>query len=555
MRHKHHLILFVITLFYWGLTLFTDTKIFTHDPLDMNCLPKDESMVTLMHLLTKVILFFVIFGLLEFLWYAKDHKALLFSFLGFSALYLVGLLVTYPGYFMSDDPIIFAYASRYYPVYWHNYLTSLFYMVGMSLIPASSGPVILSDLCYGLVYAYIYENTRKLYPSKWTHSVLFLGVLPFTLLGSLLCFRPALYAPFFLFLIAYLFFEWKKKAPLTLRKLCGIAFMSALLSIWRSEGIVLMVFIYFILGFVYLVPRPVLTDSDEEPSSGSKRRSGCVSAFFCERNLIVFTVFLLAFFCLIKLPQSHGEKKYYGNDYLIISTTRPLSVIVHRDQTYEGADEDLANISAVTEYGYLHNDSLSCSAYNRYNSDHNEGKYTETGADAATQKAYLKSAFRLIAHNLDLYLGERLQLFLVTNGIYDYDKNMVLNLKPVVTTDFHLYEHDRSYGFELIEGNKRLPLSTNNTYAMALYSYGGEAYIPMLLLLLILTLFTLVRKQYMVFFTCLMMLAREGVIFLTAPASFIQYSYPVMFATAFLVFMTVFETTAARATVKPDSAE
>ncbi len=546
MRHKHHLILFVITLFYWGLTLFTDTKIFTHDPLDMNCLPKDESMVTLMHLLTKVILFFVIFGLLEFLWYAKDHKALLFSFLGFSALYLVGLLVTYPGYFMSDDPIIFAYASRYYPVYWHNYLTSLFYMVGMSLIPASAGPVILSDLCYGLVYAYIYENTRKLYPSKWTHSVLLLGVLPFTLLGSLLCFRPALYAPFFLFLIAFLFFEWKKKAPLTLCKLCGIAFFSALLSIWRSEGIVLMVFIYFILGFVYVSsdPGPLLLDRpdiDEETTAGRKYRSGLVSAFFCKRNLVVFTVFLLFSFVLLKSPQDHGEKKYYGSDYLIISTTRPLSVIVHRDQTYPGAEEDLANISAVTEFGYLHNDSLSCSAYNRYNSDHNEGRYTETGADAATQKAYLKSAFRLIAHNLDLYLGERLQLFLVTNGIYDYNKDMVLNLKPVVTTDFHLYEHDRSYGFELIEGNKRLPITGSSSYALALYAFGGEAYIPMLILLFALTLYTLIRKQYMIFFTGLMMLAREAVIFLTAPASFIQYSYPVMYATAFLAFLTVFE--------------
>ena len=546
MRKKHHIVLLGIALLYWGLTLFTDTKIFTHDPLDMNCLPKDDSMVTLMHLLTKVILFFVVFGLLEFLWYAKDHKTLLFSFLGFTALYLVGLLVTYPGYFMSDDPIIFAYASRYYPVYWHNYLTSLFYMVGMSLIPASAGPVILSDICYGLVYAYIYENARKLYPSKWTHSVLLLGVLPFTLLGSLMCFRPALYAPFFLFLIAFLFFERKKKAPLTLRKLCGIAFLSALLSIWRSEGIVLMVFIYFILSFVYVSsdPGPLLRDEsdiDEETSVGGKKRSGFVSAFFCERNLVVFTVFLLAFFCLIKIPQDHGEKKYYGSDYLIISTTRPLSVIVHRDQTYPGAEEDLANISAVTEFGYLHNDSLSCSAYNRYNSDHNEGKYTETGADRATQKAYLKSALRLIAHNLDLYLGERLQLFLVTNGIYNYNKDMVLNLKSVVTTDFHLYEHDRSYGFELIEGNKRLPITGSTGYALALYAFGGEAYIPMLVLLFALTLYTLIRKKYMIFFTCLMMLAREAVIFLTAPASFIQYSYPVMYATAFLVMMVLFD--------------
>ena len=147
----------------------------------------------------------------------------------------------------------------------------------------------------------------------------------------------------------------------------------------------------------------------------------------------------------------------------------------------------------------------------------------------------------LIMHNPDLYLGERLQLFLVTNGIYNYNKDMVLNLKPVVTTDFHLYEHDRSYGFELIEGNKRLPITGRTDYALALYRFGGEAYIPMLILLIAVTLYSLIRKKPVVFFTCLMMLAREAVIFLTAPASFIQYSYPVMYATAFFVFMMICE--------------
>jgi hypothetical protein len=279
-----------------------------------------------------------------------------------------------------------------------------------------------------------------------------------------------------------------------------------------------MLFVYFILAFVYRGQFP-------------KKRSA-----------ILFTFFLLAAFLLIKAPQSHGENKYYGSDYLIISTTRPLSVIVHREQTYEGAEEDLANIDAITQFGYLHNDSLSCSAYNRYNSDHNEGKYTETGADSTTQKAYLKSAFRLIVHNLDLYFGERLQLFLVTNGIYNYDPNLVLNLNPVVTTNFHLYEHDRSYGFALIDGNKRLPVRGSDSYALLLFTFGGEAYIPVLLLLLGMTIYTLVKKNLMVFFTCLMMLARECVIFLTAPASFIQYSYPVMYATVFLFLMLLLET-------------
>lgn len=520
--NKRHVLCAAAALVLWLVTFVTDKKIFSPDPLNMNCLPVDTAAVPLMHVLAKVILFFVILGLLEFFLYALHKKPLLFSFLGFFAIYLTGLLVTYPGYFMSDDPIIFAYASRYYPVYWHNYLTSLFYMVGMSLFPASSGPVLLSDICHALAYAYIFDKVRLLYPKKHSYFVLLLGVLPFTLLGALMCFRPAVYAPFFLFYTAFLFFEWKEKAVLTPCKLIGISALTALLCIWRSEGIVLLLFVYLILPFVY-------------------QRQNHAVCFLCKKRLLPFSLCLLAFFLLLKAPQSQGEQKYYGSDYLIISTTRPLSVIVHREQAYDGAEEDLANISAVTEYGYLHNDSLSCSAYNRYNSDYNEGRYTETGTDAKTQRAYLKSALNLIIRNFDLYLGERLQLFLVTNGIYNYPKDMVLNLKPVVTTNFHLYEHDRSYGFELIDGNKRLPISGSDSYALCLFTYGGEAYLPLLLLLLIMTVYTLVTKKRAVFFMCLMMLAREGVIFLTAPASFIQYSYPVMYAISFLFAMLLLE--------------
>lgn len=519
-KHKVSCLLFVASLLIWGATFVTDRKVFSSDPLNMNCLPIDLQMVPFMHIASKLLLLFVVFGLLWFAKTALSHKTLLIPFVIFMAIYALGLIATYPGYFMSDDPIIYAYASRYYPVYWHCYLTSLYYMIAMSLIPASCGPVLLNGICHSIVYAYIFHEVWHLYSGKKRYAALLLGVLPFSLLGGLMCFRPALYAPFFLGYVAFFIFEHKKKASLTTAKLLAISLTTAILAIWRSEAIVLLFFVFFIVYYAY---------------RGASKSLGKKGAFLLLLSLIVC-------FGVIKAPQSRGEKLFYGSDYLIISTTRPLSVIVHRDQTYEGAEEDLANISAVTEFGYLHNDSLSCSAYNRYNSDHNEGKYTETGADRETQKRYLKSAVRMILHNLDLYIGERIQLFCVTNGIFDYNQDMVLHLKPVVTTNFHLYDHDRAYGFELIDGNKRLPLVTDDDYALFWFEHGGEAYIPMLLLLGILTCLSFLKKRHLTLAFCLMMLAREAVIFLTAPASFIQYSYPVMYATAFLLLIALFDT-------------
>lgn len=521
MRKKQRYLLSV-SLVLWLVTFLTDTRMFSKTPLNMNCLPVDEAVTGFYYIATKLIVLGFLYGFLSFLAYAVKRKTLWLPFVVFFFVYLTGLLLTYPGYYMNDDPIIFAYATRYYPVYWHQYLTSLFYMTGMSLFPASCGPVLLSDILYAMVYSYIFYEGTLLYPGKrgWLFGIL--GVFPFVLLGALMCFRPAIYASFFLFFVMIIVFDKRKRSTLGCPKLLLLAFLTALLSLWRSEGIVLLAFAPLLLFLAY------------------KRVT--------KKQIGMFLLLSVCFFMLLKIPQSVGEQKYYGSDYLIIATTRPLSVIVHREQTYEGAEEDLANISKVTEFGYLHNDSLSCSAYNRYNSDYNEGRYTQTGADETTQKAYLKSAFRLIVHNLDLYFGERIQLFLVTNGIYQYDTSMVLDLKSVVATNFHLYDHDRAYGFEMLDAYKRLPLEGNDSYVMALFSCGGEAYIPMLLLALLLFVVALLYKKWFYVVLFLSLFAREAVIFLTAPASFIQYNYPFMYAVAAVAVVMVLEAAEKRKT-------
>lgn len=520
---KIHMGLLIAAGLIWGLTFITDQKIFTSDPLNMNCLPIDYDMVTFMHVLSKLLVFFALWGILEFLFCGVRHKKLLVSFLGFFIVYLVLLLCSYPGYYMSDDTVIFGYATRYYPVYWHNYLTSLYYMVGMSLFPASTGPIILNDLCLAMVFSYIYYKTDLLFSAKVKYIILLCGLMPFVLLSGLMCFRPALYAPFFLFFFAFLYFEKKKKKPLTLPKLLLLAALAGLLCFWRSEGIVLIVFCLLLI--------PVCYGKDLKKT-----------ALF----LLAFAVF----FSAMKIPQSKGEEKYYGSDYLIISTIRPLSLIIHREQTYPGAEEDLANIDAVIDLDYISYETLSCSSYNRYNSDYNGGHFTETGADGKTQQAYLKSALRLIAHNLDLYFAERLQLFLVTNGIYHYDSSLVLGLEPVTTSEFHLYQSDKAYGYELIRGNQRLPLNGSDAVSSFLFQYGGEAYLPVLILLILTCIYSLIKKKWFAFWTLLSLLAREAVIFLTAPASFIQYSYPTMFVTVFIILILIIEYADAKSTDK-----
>ena len=118
---------------------------------------------------------------------------------------------------------------------------------------------------------------------------------------------------------------------------------------------------------------------------------------------------------------------------------------------------------------------------------------------------------------------------------------MVLDLKPVVATDFHLYDHDRAYGFEMLDAYKRVSLEGSNNYALFLFDFGGEAYIPMLVIALVMLIVSFIYKKWFYVVLFLSLFAREAVIFLTAPASFIQYSYPFMYAVAAVAMVMVIE--------------
>ena len=76
-------------------------------------------------------------------------------------------------------------------------------MTGLSLFPASTGPIILNDLSLAMVFSYIFYETDLLYSKKIKYTVVILGVFPFVLLSAAMCFRPVLYAPFFLFFYAF----------------------------------------------------------------------------------------------------------------------------------------------------------------------------------------------------------------------------------------------------------------------------------------------------------------------------------------------------------------
>ena len=60
---KKHLVTAGLSILIWLVTFYTDTKIFSADGLNMNCLPIDTEMVLPMHILTKILVLLCLFCL------------------------------------------------------------------------------------------------------------------------------------------------------------------------------------------------------------------------------------------------------------------------------------------------------------------------------------------------------------------------------------------------------------------------------------------------------------------------------------------------------------
>ena len=51
---------------------------------------------------------------------------------------------------MDEFGVLFS-ASKLFPVFWQNYLTSVFYILSLMLIPVPSGVIIIQMLCISLL--------------------------------------------------------------------------------------------------------------------------------------------------------------------------------------------------------------------------------------------------------------------------------------------------------------------------------------------------------------------------------------------------------------------
>ena len=289
----------------------------------------------------------------------------------------------------KDSYTLYGYAVRLIPWYWHHFLTSAWYLGCVMVFPH---PLMISAVQFAgftAMLMYLYYRLEKSFKlSRLKNMLIFLIYLaPETFSLIAVGYRNCIYAIILMFYVTFLIMEKNDRAEGSRNKLIIVCFLSALLSVWRTEGALIGITgILLSLFSIYELRK---------------------------RQKLIWLVVFAAFFIMLSAPQKIGDRQYYGKDYFISSTIEPVKNILNdknANLNYEGAEADLESIIALAPVEYIRYDgrnSVSAYFYQQGNIDFNQTLKSEQ-----IQGEYLRAVFRLAVHNLPVYIKTQLNMAL-----------------------------------------------------------------------------------------------------------------------------------------------
>lgn len=492
--NKINVISIVIALIHTIITFFTDKLIFELDNIN-----------SFNYYFCKIIIFVILvlfWNLIVKLFTKKDMNIQKYFkyFLIYIIPMVIVLLFIWPGVWYGDDVYnFFNYAVNTEYLYYLNYISTVFYIVGFMIFPCTSGAIILQTILFGIVCSYIIKNCFDIFKSK----LVYLFYIPFflfhTIFYTFFANRPVMYGICYLFLIMYLVIEKKKNNSLDFKKLLFIAFVTAIVGFWRSESIYLIIAIPIFAFLIYHLR-------------------------FNIKNILKVGSIFVVIFGLVALPQKIEEHK---NDTGVPSSRNlpmfvsPLSYMLTQGLTGDNLEEDLKNIDKVLDIEIM----------TKY------GSYTDTPAvwsDGGCIKKYtkeeydlfVKSYINVMKNNFPLFLKTKTLTFVNVSGVFidNYSSKNLYN-----SDDSKLFDRNDSmtilgYKFrqntlKVIEGKYGDGQETNIFYRIL-----GNFIIPMIFIGIIF-ICSIFKKNLFYFLLSGMLIGHICILFFTAPASYFMYYF------------------------------
>ncbi len=416
------------------------------------------------------------------------------------------LVFTWPGIWRMDEFGILSSSIQLFPHFWQNYITSVFYILALMLLPFPAGVIIVQCFCISLIVARVvtlclreFEDLTK--GKRYGAVLLLLPFFMFPVIDSnLYPIRMSLYAFLELLLIAELFFLLKCEQKERSKGYWSyITLLSCVVTIWRTEAI------------YYLVAYPVIL-----LMIGKGRR-------FAKQTLC----FLIAFVILF-MPQKIGEKLTSGQQYELTSVVLPLVPLV--EAANEHGDVQDRELLAVIDQVINVEVTLEGAAGGKSGINLFWGEPQFQREYNERQFAKFKSAFYKLAIKYpDVFLKERMKTFADSSDLLENTTDLFVRDGVPNYESFKKYPLSLPWNNEIRTGViKMLELRDMHNYNVK-YKVTDMVYsaIPAIVILIAAACFLLAKRRWTQLVLVLAVLAKVPLVFLTAPSRLFMYYYSV----------------------------
>lgn len=496
-----------IAVVHWLLSFFTDRFIFHYVTWDFS--NWTQTIKTAMTFGAKAVFLLVLIALWQgaFFYVKKADRRFVRNSLIYFGINLLVLFLVWPGIWRMDEFGILNSAVNLIPVFWQNYLTSIFYVFSLMLLPFPTGVIIVQCAVVSLAAGFVITWFEKRF-GKWG-LLSFIPFLFFPVLDSnLYPMRMSIYAFLELVLLIVLAEKNEKTGHdmsrnIQTRKkdnLFVCIVLAAIVTVWRTEAIYYVLFFPLLLWILF-----------------AKKWS---------RKKLVQTICGYLILSLVLLvPQTIGDKLTSGNQYNLTSVVLPLVPLVEAADASSSCQEELAAIDRVINVevavqGAKENKSGISLFWG--NPDFQRADYTDD------EYAQFKSAYyRLILKYPTVFLQERFTCFmqsvdLLENTTELFSKEGVPNYETFRTYPLTkpVNETLRNRTICLIEWRNSSDYEQKKTG----YSLVYGPFLP-IVILLVSWAYCLLRKKWKQFFILSLPLIKVPLIMLTAPSRLFMYYY------------------------------
>lgn len=487
--------------------------------------------VKILHLIFLYFIFSKIHSL-----FTKRHMPKVKQEIIISVIYLliltVLLILVWPGTWSSDDISVLRNAESYVFTPWQHFFSGLFQTLCLQTIPIPTGVIIVQIIIASLIVGYCITNLSNLY-GKNEKQVRILQIvlgllmlLPPVVLYILSGFRMGMYTYLELALITKIMILFKEQKKITIGELLKIAFLTIVISCWRTEGLY---YPFFVLILFLILGNKII------------RKKVAIITF----GLIMITNFSvgkLNNYLIRTNDYEHNPHMKYNmynnpimksNNYSITATMEPVSRLINVCD--ESDKEEIEIIDKVLDVEFILENPQNSGERNFWLEgvvrDYTDEEYSEY------LKAYLKLAIKYpnVAFKSMWGIFEKAGSGVGVNS-KQATRNMVSGEDTLEIFDLGEYSWRKwsAVTSKVLKYKGPINLELRNTVICLLngtdanlnvtiiHNIFWNFFIPFALLLYCL-IYKIIKKDWFMIFIILAIAARIPLVFVTAPAPYFMY--------------------------------